>query len=108
MKLTRELAIKLHRKLWMWVATETERQHRIVTSAEYPLFKRKKIYRNCWLCEFSLKYGHSAVVCNNCPIKWGEDRCNMGEYRNWYNETKWKKSARLARIIANLPENIGY
>ena len=42
MTLTKELAIKLHRKLWRWIADETERRKEVVEKYDYPLFKRKK------------------------------------------------------------------
>lgn len=102
MKLTKKLAVALHRRLWSWVADETERQQRIVRKSEYPLFKHLEVESNCWCCE----YADSECIshCSNfCPIKWSNGSCD-GEYRKWGRAKTWQEAAHWARVIAELPE----
>ncbi len=113
MTLTKKLAIKLHRKLWNWIADETIRRKEVVGKYDYPLFKRKKIYYSCWCCEYA------KGDCMNCPIKWsGKSKifsclglsvkgCAYGEYDEWRKKAmrgNWQGAAHWARIIAELPE----
>lgn len=105
MKITKKLAVALHRKLWNWIADETERQHCRVEKEEYPLFKRLLILNKCWCCEYA--QGN----CEECPIVWhirnkflGGSPCELAEFRDWENAMYWCESARLARVIAELPE----
>lgn len=98
-------AIKNFRKMWNWIAYETEKRKRKVHKYQY--FTENKIIdipRNqCYLCEMC----HS--VCSECPVDWGEDKdilfCEDFEspYDSWTDSYDWKDSARLARKIANLP-----
>lgn len=105
-----------HRKMWNWIADETLRLKRIVNKYEY--FRAMNIdevllpLNKCYCCESCchLKY------CDNCPIDWKsnapEFKCqnkekrldNKGIYGKWLYEFDYKKSAKLARTIANLPE----
>lgn len=123
MKLTKKLAVALHRRLWNWIADETERQQRIVRKSEYPLFQRLAIKHDCWCCEYAKtarkndifkKAGDdnnkkkdmlsSIFICAYCPIKM-RNQCGHGsEYSQWFNATTWQKAAHWARIIAQLPE----
>ena len=118
MKLTREEAIANHRKMWNWIADETERLERVVLKPEY--FKEHSISHNdfpvrfCYCCSFDLTY-YSLPLCGACPINWGVDTemnacCNKkSPYEKWdiivkYYPNDWKSAAKLAREIANLPE----
>ena len=112
MTLTKQLAIKLHRKLWRWIADETERRKEVVGKHDYPLFKRKDISYNCWCCEYA------EGECKNCPIIWNGEwyyndlglripECEDGEYGKWSEKAmrgNWKEAAHWARVIAELPE----
>ena len=106
-KLTKEqaTAVKNFRKMWNWIADETEKRKVKVLKEDY--FKANKITdipRNlCYLCEMC------NAVCSRCAVDWGEDRdilfCddNYSSYDKWVLATSWEYSARLAREIANLP-----
>lgn len=108
MKLTKTLTVALHRKLWHWIADETERQKRCVEKKEYPLFHRFIIDCDCWCCEYT------PFDCNICPIQWridddslGQVKCILSEFGDWsyaVNIGDWREAARIARIIAELPE----
>lgn len=105
--LTREQAVKEYRKMWKWIADETEKRKTKVYKDQY--FTENKIIdipRNlCYLCEMC------HFVCSECPcpVDWGEDEdivlCGDFEspYDSWVDSYDWKDSARLAREIANLP-----
>ena len=117
MKLTREEAIANHRKMWNWIADETERLERVVSKSEY--FQKHSISHNeaphngCYCCGFDLQF-RSLPLCGACPINWGVNAeiksCSdeNSPYRKWviakhfFND--WKSAAKLAREIANLPE----
>ena len=118
MNLTREEAIANHRKMWNWIADETERLERVVLKPEY--FKEHNISHNdfpvhfCYCCDFDSQ-SLSLPLCSACPINWGVDTeikacCNKkSSYKKWVTVVKhysddWKSAAKLAREIANLPE----
>ena len=106
MELTREEAIGLHRKMWRWIAEETEKQKRIVTRKEY--FKSMEIEEEnipefyCYCCEYcELADGD----CELCPILWdGEKTTCFSDFVTWLSTTSWQEAAELARKIAELPE----
>lgn len=105
MKLTKKLAVALHRRLWHWIADETEKQQRVVEKQEYPLFKRRLILNRCWCCEYARS------DCEKCPIIWhikkDKCQCELAQYAEWADAVDakdWREAARLARIIADLPE----
>lgn len=125
MNLTKKLAVELHRRLWDWVANESERQKRIVGKSEYPLFKHLKICNNCWCCEYArerakvepvtpTKYEDKWIIrynmyyqrCKYCPLKWGTENCVslQSEYGKWASAETWQDAAYWARVIAELPE----
>lgn len=118
MKLTREEAIANHRKMWNWIADETERLERVVLKPEY--FKKHSISNNdiplhfCYCCSFDLHFWH-LPLCGACPINWGvnvelKSCCDKKTpYKKWgiivhHYPFDWKSAAKLAREIANLPE----
>lgn len=118
MQLTREEAIANHRKMWNWIADETERLERVVLKPEY--FKEHNISHNdfpmhfCYCCSFDLTYW-SLPLCGACPINWGVNTemqacCNKkSPYKKWrivvnHYSHDWESAAKLAREIANLPE----
>ena len=110
MKLTFDEAIENHRKMWNWIADETEKRQRIVSKGDY--FKENEImedvFEKCFCCE----YGGQRVgrytgtdKCSYCPINWICDNCEEKEspYTLWSDCEEWELSAKYAREIANLP-----
>ena len=115
MKLTKKLAVALHRRLWNWIADETVKQQRKVQKFEYPPFKHFKILSNCWCCEYArtarkndiVKKGREMLktpICEYCPIHWENDKCSDGEFDEWFVSDTWQEAEHWARVIAELPE----
>ena len=126
--LTKDEAIELHRKMWRWIAEETEKLGRKVYKWEY--FKAMGIDENdvpiydCYCCEFDIleRFNrHCTSNCEECPLDWGagyetgyiEVNCltieyfyvqRFGYFRRWVNTKSPEEAAELARIIAELPE----
>ncbi len=115
MKLTRKQAIRNHRKMWNWIADETEKRDVKVKKADY--FRENGItdepYTLCYCCEFARQLAFKVKECIFCPIKWGDnanatccDGCKI--FLKWITSSAGDKdgnsSAQLAREIANLPE----
>lgn len=82
MKLTREKALDLYRRMWMGMQEELGDNP---TSSERVLFKEKwcrehfpndRIINNCFLCEYAFGKG----ACNKCPILWPTDACYEDRY----------------------------
>lgn len=128
-QLTKDEAVKLHRKMWRWIAEETEKQGRKVLKMEY--FKSMEVDENdipfeeCYCCEFvSQLREHTSRCCESCPLDWGtgygymtgykESGCTYviyaelkhvdGYFCRWADAKAPEKAAKLARIIAELPE----
>lgn len=107
--MTRDEAIREHRKMWNWIADETLRLKRKVEKSEYfETFKKEykiKPMSECWCCEFN-----NQRHCKNCIIDWGDGAyCTTVSHRLsafmlWANSCNYKKAARYARKIAELPE----
>lgn len=112
MKLTKSEAVRLHRKLWNWIADETERLKFKGEKCEYfKNFESKDIPNSeCYCCEYaSTITGESYKCVDICPIDWGEcfggrKNCFDSLYELWDLEGDWQKAANLARQIASLPE----
>ena len=111
MKLTFDEAIANHRKMWNWIADETEKRKESVTKEEY--FEKNEILDdvecNCYCCEYGTqKTGISGgfVKCKVCPIDWKFENCECRNpsYNKWKHSYEWESSAKYARQIANLPE----
>lgn len=109
MKLTREQAIAEHRKMWHWIAEETERRRRKVYKHEYTnmFFPNNDITNDCFCCTYDKQFYWD---CKRCPIEWDpieKDICcndyNALYYR-WRKTNNWQEAAALARQIAELPE----
>ena len=105
MNLTREQAIAEHRKMWNWIADETNRLKRKVSKYKYfDVMRIDDIPDNrCYCCEF---FKQNPFYCGcDCIINWGEGIvCTDSYYEKWTSADDWQEAARLARIIANLPE----
>lgn len=117
-ELTKKQAVEEHRKMWRWIAEETEKQKRVITKEEYLSLYYKDIYLvNAWFCcEYSVQQGG---LCKKCPINWDSecdkymccDKTNFEDdnlYALWTeagDTENWKKAAEVARQIAELPES---
>lgn len=117
MKLTREQTISGHRDMWKWIADMTEKlKSKISKEAYLRHINAKRLEHNCFLCEYNQKF--KTHDCSNCPLEWGgvrrEFQCEVhvnesneyshAYYAQWRIAKDWQEAARLARIIANLPE----
>lgn len=115
MCLSKEQTIFEHRKMWNWIADQTEKLNKIVKKKDYCAIDPdvRNLVNTCWLCDYT------TWDCSRCPIKWDDNpveeryapsRCcdEDSPYSKWINALKKddvKSAAKYARIIANLPEN---
>lgn len=132
-KLTKQQAIAEHRKIWRWIAEQTEKQKRVVDKIEYlRQFKPPKIkYRYypsnlCFCCEYGedtlIELGYelnTKNMCKLCPIDWGSSYQKLmcvnktdgskNIYELWANlsDEDWQQATKLAKQIAELPEREG-
>ena len=120
MKLTKEQAIREHRKMWHWIARETLKLKRKVSEQEYLLkfFEYEELISDYILCDYAkgeMEKGDHAYSCLCCPIDWGskckhscvdfsKDGDCKGLYLRWWDSIDWQEAAALARQIAELPE----
>lgn len=107
MILTREQAIAEHRKMWNWIADKTEKRKQKVFKSEYFYENNIRIipFAHCYCCQYIFDTSEGCNH-NNCIINWGESKyCLNGYYRKWSESCDWKESARIAKVIASLPEN---
>lgn len=108
-KLTEEqiAVVKNFRKMWNWIADETEKRNKTVNKWEYfednliPVDDRPEA--DCYLCEIVGDHG-----CECCPVNWGFRYCGCdgSPYHLWYSSWRLGEvhlAAKYARIIANLP-----
>ena len=117
MQLTRQKAIQEHRKMWNWIADTSERLCIPVSQQTYleKFFGGITIENNCFLCDYVCGPCNGKPTCISCPLLWtssGIEYCtdnsmDVGYYDLWeyaYYTRNYIEAARLARIIANLPE----
>lgn len=122
--LSKEQAIKEHRKMWNWIADETLKRQEIVTKEDYmkevflkesPDNKIPSLY--CFCCEYVDQLNQKGFSCKFCPLIWDNDYPNsmfcsiLGsiyliwlDFCNSHANTYYIKASKLAREIANLPE----
>lgn len=127
MNLTREEAIRQHRKMWHWIADKLKSEevmtHPFITGykKEYveTYFPGMEIQANCFLCEYSenqLKT-EDEYKCDYCPLKWGElekDDCMAvgegGTEQGLYGKSLLTSDSAclyyLSKQIAELPEKV--
>uniref|UniRef100_A0AAU8B0C4 Uncharacterized protein n=1 Tax=Dulem virus 36 TaxID=3145754 RepID=A0AAU8B0C4_9CAUD len=125
MELTREQAIAEHRKMWNWIADESEKRNVMLNKTHY--FIEHNINANelkdyCFACEYAYQTyqtkgkKHSTKFCNYCPLVWESNRrtfmceCkdhrldDLGLFALWRNSKTIEEHVRYARLLANLPE----
>lgn len=70
MNLEFDEAIENHRKMWNWIADETEQRKEIVTKEDY--FAENKIqddvFENCYACEYGIQQVGTEVGVKNARI----------------------------------------
>ena len=110
MKLTKTQAIEEHRKMWNWIADETEKQKICVYEEDYfhDIYPNTSVRNNCFLCEYA---AYNFPVCRKCPLDFCTEYCtNAGSaFRFWISSLQacdWKSAAKYAREIANLKEKM--
>lgn len=96
-----------HKKLWMWIAKETERLQEFVFKEDYFLAHPElpKPKKHCYLCEYALQFPYYGDMCVNCPLNDTKEECanSTSAYRKWKSNTKSvEEAAKLAEQIANL------
>lgn len=111
--MTREEAIKNHRKMWNWIADQIRDGRKDVTIGELKIqyliehgYDPVTIRHGCFCCEYAAQESGDYVdYCKSCPLIWGnEEYCENGHFCenegwSWLAFTKEN-----ARKIANLPE----
>ena len=115
MELTKEKAIKEHRKMWRWLAEHPDKNK----SDYFELMgiDDSDLYNRCFLCtyaeaEMERQQVDDYVGCNYCPLDWGDKGCNGTDYSLYdawvfYGDTSDDdRCAEAARQIAELPERI--
>lgn len=83
MKLTREKALNLHRRMWMDIqkvlGDNPIPAKRVQFKEKWCMehFPKDQIRNNCFLCEYTLGNGRG---CSKCPIIWPTDACYEDRY----------------------------
>lgn len=80
MKLSKEMAVRLHRMMWSDMQKELGNnpsgEMRIKFKEDWIKrnFPEALVMHNCFLCEYS--FHQEGRCCPNCPIKWPDEHCN--------------------------------
>lgn len=95
-----------HKKLWNWIADETERRRGIVYKDDY--FKqqwstlRRVPHLHCFACEHDkIANDNEWNCCNSCPIDWGKifnDELDT-KYMCQYHQSPYQKWREMRRKI---------
>ena len=126
--MTKEEAVREHRKMWSWIASESRRLWRCVRKDEYlaKFWDRPNPALDCFCCEYG--YLRKKYIqdnrCRYCPINWNskaehfpcqyldeEDHQNeiwSGLYGEWLLDCMrgdWEHAADIADMIAELAES---
>lgn len=74
MRLTREEAIAEHRKMWNWIADNSEYYGRVMQKSHYMVQHGfENILNDCFCCEYSKYFSHLGFgLCDSCPLIWYE------------------------------------
>ena len=88
MKLSEEMAVRLHRMMWGDMQRELGDNPNVEERENYKTrwiskhFPGAMVHRCCFLCEFTQAPYASPHNCKNCPIKWPNDICFIGADAN--------------------------
>lgn len=117
--LTKEEAVRKHRKLWHEVARMIQtgtiykfgRRYKI--EALHNLGEKRDMLCSCYCCEYSAQYNNGDDDnCIHCPIQWTEGELNQKcwQYEKFVYclyEENYEAAYEQAKIIAELPEREG-
>ena len=82
MKLSKEEALRLHRKMWSDMQKEfgdcPSAGTRVEFKEDWCNSHGYKVRSDCFLCEYDYQVGGRS--CKNCPIKWPNGLCIKGCY----------------------------
>lgn len=125
MNLTKDQAIKEHRKMWNWIAEQYKHGNTRVVyelKKEYCSWYGIEILHDCFCCEYAFNVCVHENRCKYCPIVWGTEHLHegwfcertldseQGLYGKLFNLTLNKfepeDAYELAKHIAELPERI--
>ena len=113
MKLTREPAIAEHRKMWNWIADETEKRGEDIEKTEYFLKHniKESVACHCFCCEYAVHVQYDMPIQSSSThpaTDWGGSmqilQCQSGVFGLWVRCQDPEESAQLAHQIAELPE----
>lgn len=115
--MTKRQAIRHHRRMWNWIANESEKTGIFKGKQDYFNKFGGNIRHNCYLCHYAYQKPFSKSMCENCPLYWKsnckEHMCcdlnypddRVGLYRQFEDfEGTLSNYVRLARKIASLPK----
>lgn len=94
MELSREQAIKEHRKMWKWISRQIMKDYKEQYSIKKIIiykkiyiennFKNKHILGNCFCCQYAMNKSILQRCTSNCPLYWNaeniEEICIKGYY----------------------------
>lgn len=89
MKMSEEMAVRLHRMMWSDMQKELGDNPSVKERAQFKFawihehFPSESIANDCWLCEYAssvVKPGDSESYCKYCPISWPNCHCNTSGF----------------------------
>lgn len=115
MSITYQQAVTEHRKMWNWIAEQTELYQTCFSKNNYmELTENTNVISNCFLCQYAMRQWQEETwstqnYCDYCIGIWSENpekNCSVTTYGAWYQayrKNDWELAAKYARLIANLP-----
>ena len=89
MKMSEEMAVRLHRMMWSDMQLELGNNPSVKERGQFKFawihnhFPGENIANDCWLCEYAvsvMKPGDSELYCKYCPISWPNCHCNTLDF----------------------------
>ena len=115
MPITYQQAVTEHRKMWNWIAEQTELYQTCFSKDNYlELMGNTKLTNDCFLCQYTVRRWRDEPwstqnYCDYCIGIWSENpekNCSLTTYGAWcqaYRKDDWELAAKYARLIAHLP-----
>ena len=110
---TKEQAIADFRRLWRWLAEDSNRRKESWPEWENNGGTVRQCGNNCPLCEYTLGLTDDNFHCKECPIEWPKTDCVLQglicvpcelSFFGLWMETDGKDRQDLAKKISELPE----